>query len=115
MMPVVLFQCLAPSQTLQLKLFQQVLVMLLVSLVIITVLKSIFATLGMSTSQGGGGGGVTYTTIAAIRALFTGSATNAPANTGIHGIVISDKDAQNITGRNMVIQETGGSWYCCSF
>lgn len=58
---------------------------------------------------GGGGGPTTFITIGATRALFTGSATNAPASTSIAGIVISDKDNENITGRNLVLQQTGGS------
>ena len=58
---------------------------------------------------GGGGGTPTFMTIAAVRALFTGSATTAPTNTAIAGIVISDKDSENITGKNIVIQQTGGS------
>jgi len=58
---------------------------------------------------GGGGGPTTFITIGATRALFTGSATTAPASTSIAGIVISDKDNENITGRNLVLQQTGGS------
>jgi hypothetical protein len=58
---------------------------------------------------GGGGGPTTFITIGATRALFSGSATNAPASTSIAGIVISDKDNENITDRNLVLQQTGGS------
>jgi hypothetical protein len=58
---------------------------------------------------GTGGGPTTFITIGATRALFSGSATTAPASTSIAGIVISDKDNANITGRNMVLQQTGGS------
>jgi hypothetical protein len=58
---------------------------------------------------GGGGGPTTFITIGATRALFSGTATNAPASTSIAGIVISNKDEGNITGRNMVLQQTGGS------
>lgn len=60
-------------------------------------------------SGGGGGGPTTFITIGATRALFSGSATTAPASTSIAGIVISDKDNQNITDRNLVLQQTGGS------
>lgn len=63
----------------------------------------------ISGGSGGGGGNLTYMTIANVRALFTGSNATVPANTGIRGIVISDKDNENITGRNVVIQETGGA------
>ncbi|WMX17342.1 DUF5689 domain-containing protein [Aureispira sp. CCB-E] len=59
-------------------------------------------------SGGGGGGPTNFITIGAARALFTGSSTTAPATTSIAGIVISDKDNQNITGRNLVLQQTGG-------
>lgn len=60
-------------------------------------------------SGGGGGGPTNFITIGATRALFTGSATTAPASTSIAGIVISDKDEGNITDRNLVLQQTGGS------
>lgn len=46
--------------------------------------------------------------IADVRALFSGSAVSVPANTFIEGVIISDKDAENITNRNIVIQEEGG-------
>ncbi|CAA6825780.1 MAG: Extracellular nuclease [uncultured Aureispira sp.] len=58
---------------------------------------------------GTGGGPTTFITIGAARALFSGSATTAPASTSIAGIVISDKDNENITDRNLVLQQTGGS------
>ncbi|BDS11871.1 DUF5689 domain-containing protein [Aureispira anguillae] len=58
---------------------------------------------------GGGGGSTNFITIGAARALFSGSATNAPANTSIAGIVISDKDNGNITAKNLVLQQTGGA------
>ena len=60
-------------------------------------------------SGGGGGGSTTFITIGATRALFSGSATTAPASTSIAGIVISDKNNGNITDRNLVLQQTGGS------
>ncbi len=48
-------------------------------------------------------------TIAQIRQLFNEGASSAPAGAEIEGVVISDKDNENITGRNMVIQdETAG-------
>lgn len=47
--------------------------------------------------------------IAEIRQLFDEGATSAPAGAEIEGVVISDKDNENLTGRNMIIQdETAG-------
>jgi hypothetical protein len=40
-----------------------------------------------------------------VRGLFTGSTTSMPNNTRIIGTVISDKDAVNITGANLVLQD----------
>ncbi len=64
--------------------------------------------------QGIGDGGVwdnlTTMSISAVRALDTGSATSIPGNRMIQGIVISDKDAANITGRNLnIIDENDGT------
>jgi hypothetical protein len=47
--------------------------------------------------------------IAEIRQFFNEGATSAPAGAEIEGVVISDKDNENLTGRNMIIQdETAG-------
>lgn len=59
--------------------------------------------------SGGSSGTLSFITIGAARALFTGSNTTVPANTAIAGIVISDKNNMNITDRNLVIQQTGGA------
>ena len=60
-------------------------------------------------SGGGGGGPTTPMTIADVRALFASGTTTVPAATSIGGIVISDRSTQNITGRNVVVQQTNGS------
>ncbi|MFZ4545145.1 MAG: DUF5689 domain-containing protein [Saprospiraceae bacterium] len=57
---------------------------------------------------GGTGGGETQKTIGEIRALYTGTATKAPASTFIKGIVISDKDTKNLNGQNLAIQGSDG-------
>ncbi len=58
--------------------------------------------------NGGGGGDPEKMTIAAVRSLFSGSNTSVPTNRFIEGVVISDRANENITGRNLVIQEPGG-------
>jgi hypothetical protein len=58
---------------------------------------------------GGGGGPTTPMTIADVRALFAAGTTAVPAATSIGGIVISDRAAENITGRNIVVQQTNGA------
>jgi hypothetical protein len=64
-------------------------------------------------SGSGGGGGpnpnLTEMTIAAVRALYSGTNVNAPANRNITGIVISDYQSANITDRNLVMQHSNGS------
>lgn len=58
---------------------------------------------------GGGGGGSNLMTLAQVRALFTGSTTNAPANRQVRGVVISDRANNNWDSRNLVLQDaTGG-------
>ncbi len=58
---------------------------------------------------GGGGGGANLMTLAQVRALFTGSNTNAPANRQVRGVVISDRTNNNWDSRNLVLQDaTGG-------
>ncbi|MFK7797161.1 MAG: DUF5689 domain-containing protein [Aureispira sp.] len=60
-------------------------------------------------SGGGGGGPTTPMTIADVRALFAAGTTTVPTTTSIGGIVISDRAAENITGRNVVVQQTNGA------
>jgi hypothetical protein len=61
-------------------------------------------------SNGGGGtGSEVQMDIADVRALFTGTETNAPADTKIVGTVISDRIEGNTVSQNVVIQDaTGG-------
>ena len=71
----------------------------------------------------GGGGGVNpggpatgdLISIGDVRALFTGAITNAPANKKIAGVVISDKDNGNTTGKNMIIQGADGKGIAIRF
>ncbi len=59
--------------------------------------------------DGGGGGDPELIAMADLRDLYEGGATTGPVNRKIRGIVISDKDNENTTGRNVVLQdETGG-------
>ncbi len=57
---------------------------------------------------GGGSGGSNLMTLAQVRALFTGSTTNAPANRQVRGVVISDRSANNWDSRNLVLQDASG-------
>jgi hypothetical protein len=57
---------------------------------------------------GGGGGEVTEVTAAELRDLFNGGATSAPAARKLRGVVISDTDNGNTTGRNLVLQDASG-------
>lgn len=54
------------------------------------------------------GGDPEATTALALREAFANGATLAPAGKTIRGIVISDRDSDNITGRNLVLQDTSG-------
>jgi hypothetical protein len=54
---------------------------------------------------GTGGQGGELVSIASVRSLFTGATTTAPAGKKIKGVVISDRGAGNIDGRNMVVQD----------
>jgi len=54
---------------------------------------------------GSGGQGGDLVSIASVRGLFTGTTTTAPAGKKIKGIVISDRSAGNIDGRNMIVQD----------
>jgi hypothetical protein len=57
----------------------------------------------------GGGGDPVEMDIMAVREMYEGGASAAPAERKIRGVVISDRDNGNITGRNLVIQDaTGG-------
>jgi len=63
-------------------------------------------------STGGGPGGTgneEAMTIANVRAIFSGAATNAPADKKIVGTVISDRVNSNTTGRNLFIQDDSGA------
>lgn len=57
---------------------------------------------------GSGPIGGTLIGIAQVRALYSGTTINAPANLKISGIVISDKANGNITANNLVIQDSTG-------
>lgn len=52
--------------------------------------------------------GLERLTIAQVRALYQGAATNLPANTKIEGTIISDKANENLTGRNAFIMDESG-------
>lgn len=60
-------------------------------------------------SGGGGGGPTSFITVGAVRNLFASGTTVVPAATSIGAIVISDRAAGNITGRNIVVQQTSGA------
>lgn len=55
-----------------------------------------------------GGTGGELMTIADLRALYTGTNTVGPDNKKIRGVVISDKDNGNTTGKNLVLQDASG-------
>ncbi|MBK8923075.1 MAG: hypothetical protein IPM81_16435 [Saprospirales bacterium] len=54
------------------------------------------------------GVGGTPMNISAVRSLFTGSTTSAPADRKIKGIVISDRAATNLNGKNLYLQDESG-------
>ncbi len=54
-------------------------------------------------------------TIGDLRKVFTGTLTNAPANKKIAGVIISDKDNGNTTGKNAVIQGADGKGIAIRF
>jgi hypothetical protein len=58
--------------------------------------------------EGGGGGDPTAITAAELRNLFNSGSGNVPAAKILRGIVISDVDNGNLTGRNLVIQDASG-------
>jgi hypothetical protein len=55
-----------------------------------------------------GTGPTTVMNISELRSLFTGTATSAPAGKRISGVVISDRSKNNITARNLVLQQANG-------
>lgn len=57
---------------------------------------------------GGSGGDPEQIDLAELRNLFEGGANAVPNNRFVRAVVISDKDAGNTTGRNMVIQDASG-------
>ncbi len=64
---------------------------------------------GLTGGGGGGGGDPEQISLAELRDLFESGADEVPNNRFVRAVVISDKDADNTTGRNMVVQdETGG-------
>ncbi len=54
------------------------------------------------------GVGGTLMNISSVRSLFTGTTTSAPADRKIKGIVISDRVANNLNGRNLYLQDESG-------
>jgi hypothetical protein len=57
----------------------------------------------------GGSGGVTEMNISDLRALYPGTGTtDAPENKKITGIVISDRNGNNLNGQNIVLQQGDG-------
>lgn len=54
---------------------------------------------------GSGGGGGDIVTIASVRSLFSSGASSGPSGKSIEGVVISDRAAGNLDGRNLVIQD----------
>ncbi len=58
--------------------------------------------------EGGGGGDPTMISAMELRTLFGSGASSVPAAKLLRGIVISDTDNGNLTGRNVVIQDESG-------
>lgn len=58
--------------------------------------------------EGGSGGDPTVITAAELRAIFAGGGSAVPAAKILKGVVISDVDNGNLTGRNLVIQDESG-------
>lgn len=58
-------------------------------------------------SSGGGGGEDNTETIRVedLKTTFASGSTSAPSNSSIQAIVISDREAENITNRNLVVQD----------
>jgi hypothetical protein len=66
------------------------------------------STADVNISGGGGGGPTTFITVGDVRNQFASGTSTVASGTSIGAIVISDKDAENITGRNVVVQQTNG-------
>lgn len=63
----------------------------------------------------GGGGDLEQVSIAEVRAMYTGSPLNLPAGKKIVGVITSDKDNNNLPGKNAFIQETSGAGIALRF
>lgn len=72
------------------------------------IIRNLDDVIGGNSGGGGGGGDPVITSALSLRETYAGGTTNAPAAKKIRGIVISDKDSDNITGRNLVLQDTSG-------
>ncbi len=48
-------------------------------------------------------------TIAALRAVYTGSSVGAPSNSKVQGYVVSDRSTNNLIGQNMVVMDATGA------
>lgn len=57
---------------------------------------------------GGGGSGGDLISLAELRTAFEGGATAVPEERSVRGLVISDVDNGNTTGRNLVLQDDSG-------
>lgn len=58
--------------------------------------------------EDGGSGDPEQVGLAELRTLFGGGASVAPSDRFVRGIVISDKNAGNTTGRNLFLQDESG-------
>jgi len=63
---------------------------------------------GEDDNGSGGGGDSEQISLAELRTLFEGGAGAAPSDRFVKGVVISDKDAGNTTGRNLFLQDESG-------
>lgn len=63
---------------------------------------------GEDDNGSGGGGDPEQISLAELRTLFEGGADAAPSDRFVKGVVISDKDAGNTTGRNLFLQDESG-------
>jgi hypothetical protein len=63
---------------------------------------------GEDDNGSGGGGDPEQISLAELRTLFEGGAGAAPSDRFVKGVVISDKDAGNTTGRNLFLQDESG-------
>jgi len=64
---------------------------------------------------GGGVGPQELLPVNNLRALFSGTATNVPANKKIRGVIISDRANSNLTGRNAFILDENGDGIALRF